>query len=177
METEICSSVFTCWKGIVTPLNMALRGTPDKIGNGKNSEVAESLGDWQKLIESLASRPTSVHELVAKTIDYYGYCDGCNTGAGGVRLALHSDLEPFIWRVYNGQRTLPRGWRSTRISLSMMVRWLECCCTRWLWSLMWTTSHTRRLCLSVITLLLSVGSPVWHQDRVELGVDWQKGLR
>lgn len=86
-------------KALMTPLNMALKGTPASIGNGKKSEVAESLGDWQKLIESLASRPTSVHELVAKSIDYYGYCDACNTGAGGVWLSLHSDLDPFIWRV------------------------------------------------------------------------------
>ena len=47
-------------KALMTPLNMALKGTPASIGNGKKSEVAESLGDWQKLIESLAShqKPT-----------------------------------------------------------------------------------------------------------------------
>ena len=82
----------------MTPLNMALRGEPRFIGSGKKSEVHESLGDWLKLIESLASRPTSVHELRAKVIDFYGYCDACNTGVGGVWLPLHSPLDAFVWR-------------------------------------------------------------------------------
>ena len=85
-------------RALMTPLNMALRGEPRFIGSGKKSEVHESLGDWLKLIESLASRPTSVHELRAKVIDFYGYCDACNTGVGGVWLPLHSPLDAFVWR-------------------------------------------------------------------------------
>ena len=85
-------------RALMTPLNMATRGNPKFIGSGKKSEVHESLGDWKKLIESLASRPTSVHELRAKVIDYYGYCDACNTGVGGVWLPLHSPLDAFVWR-------------------------------------------------------------------------------
>ena len=85
-------------RALMTPLNMALRGEPRFIGSGKKSEVHESLGDWLKLIESLASRPTSVHELRAKLIDFYGYCDACNTGVGGVWLPLHSPLDAFVWR-------------------------------------------------------------------------------
>ena len=57
------------------------------------------MGDWIQLIKELASRPTSNHELVAKTVDCYGYCGACNTGAGGVWLPLSSELDPFIWRV------------------------------------------------------------------------------
>ena len=86
-------------RALMTPLNMAMRGKPRDIGSGKHSEVHESLGDWLQLIKSLASRPTSVHELVAKSIDFYGYCDACKTGAGGVWLPFNTDLDPFIWRV------------------------------------------------------------------------------
>ena len=40
-----------------------------------------------------------MHEVVATSVDYYGYCDACQTGAGGVWLPLESDLDPFVWRV------------------------------------------------------------------------------
>ncbi|KAL7546950.1 hypothetical protein ACHAWF_011171 [Thalassiosira exigua] len=86
-------------RGLMTPLNNALRGDPRVIPSGKKSEVHESLGDWLQLIKSLAKRETSVHELVASSVDFYGYCDACNTGVGGVWLPLDSDLEPFVWRV------------------------------------------------------------------------------
>ena len=86
-------------QSFMMPLNIAMRGEPKHIGNGAKSEVRESIGDWIQLIKELASRPTSVHELVAKTVDYYGYCYACNTGAGGVWLPLSSELDPFIWRV------------------------------------------------------------------------------
>ena len=86
-------------KSFMTPLNMALKGLPAYIGLGKKSEVREALGDWLQLLKELAQRPTHIREIVAKSVDFYGYCDACNTGAGGVWLPLDRDCEPFIWRV------------------------------------------------------------------------------
>ncbi|KAL7546208.1 hypothetical protein ACHAWF_014642, partial [Thalassiosira exigua] len=86
-------------RALMSPLNRALRGDPKVIRCGRTTEVHESLGDWLQLIKDLSKRPTSVHELVAKSVDFYGYCDACNTGAGGVWLPLDSALEPFLWRV------------------------------------------------------------------------------
>jgi hypothetical protein len=86
-------------RALMSPLNRAVRGEPPSIGNGQHSEVRENLGDWLQLLKELAARPTSVHELVARSVDYYGYCDACNTGVGGVWLPMDSELEPFLWRV------------------------------------------------------------------------------
>jgi hypothetical protein len=86
-------------KALMTPLNMAMRGSPAHVPSGRKSEVHESLGDWLQLVKGLKARPTSVRELVATSVDYYGYCDACNTGAGGVWLPLDSALEPIVWRV------------------------------------------------------------------------------
>ena len=83
----------------MTPLNMAMRGTPCDIRYGKKLEVHESLSDWLQLIKDLGSRPTSVHEIVSTAVDCYGYCDAYKTRAGGVCLQLESDLDPFGWRV------------------------------------------------------------------------------
>ena len=83
----------------MTPLNMVMHDTTHNIRWGKKLEVHESLGDWLQLIKELGSRPTSVHKIVATSVDYYGYCNICQTGAGGVWLLLESDLDPFVWRV------------------------------------------------------------------------------
>ena len=86
-------------RSFMTPLNMALKGLPTYIGLGEKSEVREALGDWLQLIKDLAQRPTHINEIVSKKVDFYGYCDACNTGAGGVWLPLDGHCEPFLWRV------------------------------------------------------------------------------
>ena len=83
----------------MTPFNMALRGDPKEIGLGKKGELHDCLGDWLALIRSLVKYPTSIHEIVSISVDYYGYCDACNTGAGGVWLPFNSSLDLFVWRV------------------------------------------------------------------------------
>ena len=40
-----------------------------------------------------------MHESVPHTVDFYGYCDACNTGVGGVWLPMDLDLDPLLWRV------------------------------------------------------------------------------
>ena len=83
----------------MTPLNMAMRGDQSHVLSGRKTEVHESLGDWLQFIKDLKTRPTSVHEIVATSVDSYGYCDTCNTGAGGVWLPLDSLLDPIVERV------------------------------------------------------------------------------
>lgn len=73
----------------MTSLNMALWGCPKVIGNGVKSEVQDSLGDWIQLMKTLAVQPTSVHKLVATSIDYYGYCELRH-------MPLNSALDPFV---------------------------------------------------------------------------------
>ncbi|KAL7546450.1 hypothetical protein ACHAWF_009786 [Thalassiosira exigua] len=85
-------------RALISPLNRELWGNPKVIASGRKSEVHESLGDWLQLIKDLAKHPTSVHELVARAVDFYGYYDACNTGVGGVWLPLDSDVEPFLWQ-------------------------------------------------------------------------------
>ena len=71
-------------RALMTPLNMVMHDTTHNIRWGKKADVHESLGDWLQLIKELGSRPTSVHKIVATSVDYYGYCNTCQTGAGGV---------------------------------------------------------------------------------------------
>ncbi len=66
----------------MTPLNFALKGNPQAIGCDKSLEVHESLDDWLQLINSLATQPASVHEIISVANGYYGYCDVLNTGSG-----------------------------------------------------------------------------------------------
>ncbi|KAL7543039.1 hypothetical protein ACHAXR_012341 [Thalassiosira sp. AJA248-18] len=98
-KLQFASICLPAGQAFMTALNMALKGDPKFVRNTKGSEVHESLGDWKQLIKELASRPTNVNEIIATLIDYYGYCDACNTGAGGVWLPLDTMLDAFIWRV------------------------------------------------------------------------------
>ena len=55
---------------------------------------------------------------MAKVIDYYGYCDACQTGAGGVWFPLESELEPFVWRVKWPQDVVDKFKAYDNISIS-----------------------------------------------------------
>ena len=86
-------------RALMIPLNMALCHEPPTVGNKKNGPVHEALLDWFKLVEDLGKRPTSVHDIVTGKIDFYGYCNACNTGAGEVWFPLDSSMDPIVWRV------------------------------------------------------------------------------
>lgn len=106
-------------KALFTAINMAMRGSPKVIGLGKQSEVHTWLGDFLRFIKELGSRPTHVNEIVSTKVDYYGYCDACGTGVGGVWLpAPNSDLAPFIWRVQWPPDIVRRMERLQGISIS-----------------------------------------------------------
>lgn len=86
-------------RGLFTPMNFAMRGEPDHIGLGATNPVREALEDWIEVLDDIAERPTHVHEIVPVRWHYYGYCDACASGAGGVWLPLDADLPPIVWRV------------------------------------------------------------------------------
>jgi hypothetical protein len=86
-------------KGLFSPINKALRGDPAVIGLGKSSEVRAALLDLATMVTSLSSRPTHVKELIPNDDHYYGYCDACATGAGGVWLSGERGIDPIVWRV------------------------------------------------------------------------------
>jgi hypothetical protein len=86
-------------KGLFSPINKALKGDPQVIGLGKSSEVRAALLDLATMVTSLAARPTHVKELIPNDDHYYGYCDACATGAGGVWFSGESDIQPLVWRV------------------------------------------------------------------------------
>ncbi len=86
-------------KGLFSPINKALKGEPLVIGLGKSSEVRAALLDLATMVASLSSRPTHVKELIPNDDHYYGYCDACTTGAGGVWFSGERHIEPIVWRV------------------------------------------------------------------------------
>jgi hypothetical protein len=86
-------------KGLFSPINKALRGEPQTIGLGKNSDVRAAFLDMAHMVSSLARRPTHIKELVPGDDHYTGYCDACADGAGGVWLSGDLHLRPLVWRV------------------------------------------------------------------------------
>jgi hypothetical protein len=83
-------------KGMFSPLNKATKGDPKEVGLGKHSESRAALIDLKHLIQSLASRPTHVSELVEYEPELAGTCDASAMGAGGVWLGY--ETQPTVWR-------------------------------------------------------------------------------
>ena len=86
-------------KGMFTPINDAMKGSPKSIGLPKNGTVRVALLDLAKLTKKLAERPTHVREIVPQPPDYIGLCDASGFGAGGVWFGGEKGLDPVIWRV------------------------------------------------------------------------------
>jgi hypothetical protein len=85
------SIILPAARGFLTPINMVMRGNPDRIGLGKSSDVRAALSDLCSLIKVLGSRPTNVRELVVDMPRYVGYHDAAAEGAGGVWFLLIHD--------------------------------------------------------------------------------------
>jgi hypothetical protein len=86
-------------KGLFSPIIAGLKGEPLVVGLGQSSEVRAGLLDLATMVTSLSSRPTFVKELIPNADHYYGYCDACATGAGGVWFSGERNLQPIVWRV------------------------------------------------------------------------------
>jgi hypothetical protein len=86
-------------KGLLSPINKALRGEPQVISLGKKSDIRAAFLDLAHMVANLAHRPTHVKELVPGDDHYTGYCDACAAGAGGVWISGDLDLRSLVWRV------------------------------------------------------------------------------
>ena len=83
--------------GLFTPLNMALKDQTRWVHIP--ADVKEALKDFRLLLNTAATEPTHVHELVPGTPAYVGYCNACRMGAGGVWLSGTKPVQPIVWRV------------------------------------------------------------------------------
>jgi hypothetical protein len=63
-----------------------------------NQQVYDTAADFSTLVDSLAARPTRLHELVPTTPSHVGACDACQWGMGGVWLPNDGISPPIVWR-------------------------------------------------------------------------------
>jgi len=86
-------------KGLLGPIDAALRGEQRSIRIKRNAQVRDALKDFSSLIKILGNRPTHCRELIVDTPGYIGYCDASKLGAGGVWLSGRLRLPPVVWRL------------------------------------------------------------------------------
>ena len=63
-----------------------------------NQRVYDTAADFASLVDSLATRPTRLQELVPTTPSYIGACDACQVGMGGVWFDREGQHPPLVWR-------------------------------------------------------------------------------
>ena len=86
-------------KGLFSVLQVALQqATSTKVV--LTAPVRACLQEWNLLAASLASRPTSLEELVPTPPQFVGSCDASKLGMGGVWLptSLYPSATPYVWR-------------------------------------------------------------------------------
>ena len=84
-------------RGLFSVLQEALsRG--DRTRVRLNQHVYDTAADFTYLLDSLASRPTRLSELVPTPPKAVGASDACQRGMGGVWLDAHSQLPQLVWR-------------------------------------------------------------------------------
>jgi hypothetical protein len=93
------SIILPAARGFFTPINAAMRGSVERIGLGKRSDIRAALKDLCSLIHILGSRPTHVREILVDMPCYVGYHDAAAEGAGGVWFSLVHTMPPVVWRV------------------------------------------------------------------------------
>jgi hypothetical protein len=86
-------------KGLMGPIDAALRPDRRSIPVKHNQILREALTDFASLIRAIGKRPTHCRELVAEEPGYIGYCDASKWGAGGVWLSGTFHLDPIVWRI------------------------------------------------------------------------------
>jgi hypothetical protein len=86
-------------KGLMGPIDAALRGDKRVIHVKHNTRLRDALQDFGTLIKVLGTRPSHCRELVVDDPGYIGYCDASKLGAGGVWLSGTRLLQPIVWRV------------------------------------------------------------------------------
>ena len=58
----------------------------------------DELRDWKWLAEDIATRPTSIAEVVRHPVSIWKATDATKAGMGGVILDLTKQAEPIVWR-------------------------------------------------------------------------------
>jgi hypothetical protein len=86
-------------KGLMGPIDGALRGNHSWIEIRRNPALKEALGDFGTIMRILGQRPTNCKELIVTLPGFLGYCDASKMGAGGVWQSGTLRLAPIVWRV------------------------------------------------------------------------------
>ena len=64
-----------------------------------NRQVHNTAANFRYLVDSVATRPTCLQELVPTALSDIGACDACQVGMGGVWFdALVPNTAPVVWR-------------------------------------------------------------------------------
>ena len=58
----------------------------------------DEIHDWKWLAEDIATRPTSIAEVVRHPPSIWQATDAAKSGMGGVILDLKKQAEPIVWR-------------------------------------------------------------------------------
>jgi hypothetical protein len=83
-------------KALLTPVYRSMTARPSVVGLGKASEVRAALIDLRSMVQSIASRPTHVYELVNRPPTFIGMVDASSTGVGGIWLL--PNWPPIVYR-------------------------------------------------------------------------------
>ena len=84
-------------RGLFSTLQEAL-GKGNKRRVRINRHVWATAADFLLLVDSLATRPTRLPELVPTSPLAIGACDACQVGMGGVWLSPDGTQPPVVWR-------------------------------------------------------------------------------
>jgi hypothetical protein len=87
-------------RGMLTPLNRALRGEIRVTPLSADGEVRAALLHLQQLVLKLSDSPTHVNKILLNGApDYIGYCDASAFGAGGVWFSGADPLSETVWQL------------------------------------------------------------------------------
>ena len=84
-------------RGLFSVLQDALRHS-DGHRVRLNQHAYDAAADFTALVDSLATRPTRLPELVPTAPSHVGACDACQLGMGGVWLGSSDSPAPIVWR-------------------------------------------------------------------------------
>jgi hypothetical protein len=119
-------------KALLTPLYRSMTARPSVVRLGKKSEVRAALISLRSMVQSIASRPTHVYELVDRPPTFIGMVDASSTRVGGIWLL--PNWPPIVYR-HQWPDQINRRYRDAKITNSdlelagVLVAWfvLEAC--------------------------------------------------
>ena len=150
-------------RGLLSPLYRAVATKSDKTA--VTGDLRQCMKDWKILIKEIASRPTSVHELVARDPHYIGYADASKRAVGGVWVNGTKSLNNFwVWRL-EWPADIQASLNSTNNQHTLSINDLEMAGTLLAWLVLeQITSHN--LHLAQVGLFCDNDSTVnWHYKK------------